>query len=276
MGKRAIQREIFPHDSELPLEKLLLKSGHEVICGCDEAGRGPLAGPVVAAAVLYRDCRTLWDCRDSKSLSASQRARMLSSIVEELEFGIGICSEDEICEYNILRASLLAMKKAIDNLRRSPDVILVDGPYPITGMSLSRGIVHGDAKVAVISAASIVAKVTRDELMIDLHEQYPCYGFDRNFGYPTREHRDAIKQFGPCPVHRKTFRGVRRIFSRSSLRSRPANRRMLTPPLGAKVKRLRQNSYFRKGTALSIAIGSAGLERLTLFAVGEVNSSLSK
>ncbi len=195
------------------LEQSLLKAGITRFCGVDEAGRGPLAGPVVAAAVVYKDCAALRQSRDSKLLTAAEREMLYDQIASQLVFGVGMATVDEIDALNILRASLLAMQRAVDQLGSSAvSFVLVDGKHPLPGAILSRAIVDGDARVPVIGAASIIAKVTRDRLMQNYDQQFPEYGFGRHKGYPTLEHRTALRRIGPCPIHRRTFRGVREFF----------------------------------------------------------------
>ncbi|HEY3294367.1 MAG TPA: ribonuclease HII [bacterium] len=212
MGKpsRGQRDELF--GARLPIERELLASGMSLICGVDEAGRGPLAGPVVAAAVLFRDCELLWSAQDSKKMTVSAREEFFARVPHELEFGVGACTPEEIDEINILQASLRAMERAVALLPCPPQMILVDGNRRLNPSLPSRAIVHGDACVAVISAASIIAKVTRDRLMRDYDAVHPEYGFARHFGYPTEEHRRLLKQLGPCPIHRRTFQGVREFF----------------------------------------------------------------
>ncbi|MCX6600426.1 MAG: ribonuclease HII [bacterium] len=199
---------LLPDTGEI-LERALFASGVSCFCGVDEAGRGPLAGPVVAAAVLYRDCPALWNACDSKRLSRAAREERFLHIVKDMEFAVGICDCEEIDRLNILQATLQAMRHAVKKLRPKPGLILVDGKQNLGAGFPSRAIVHGDARVALIGAASIVAKVTRDRIMIAYDHLYPAYGFARHFGYPTAAHRLRIRQIGPCPIHRRTFRGVR-------------------------------------------------------------------
>jgi ribonuclease HII len=186
------------------------QSGCRRIAGVDEAGRGPLAGPVVAAAVIlplaFHDPRIT----DSKKLSPAQRERLYHVIYHgALSVGIGIVDSGEIDRINILQASLLAMRMAVQNLAPPPDHLLIDGTFP-TGLELSQEpIPKGDALSISIAAASIVAKVSRDRMMDIYHVHYPRFGFIRHKGYPTREHQAAIQAFGCSPIHRKTFRGVR-------------------------------------------------------------------
>lgn len=179
-----------------------------LVCGCDEAGRGPLAGPVVAAAVVLPEGFSHPLVNDSKKLNARQREQA-SEIIESsaIHFGLGMADHDEIDELNILRASFLAMHRAIEEACPEPGLLLVDGnrfqPYRDVPFLC---VVGGDAKYAEIAAASILAKTNRDRIMEDLHEEYPAYNWKSNKGYPTREHREAIRIHGPSPYHRRTFR----------------------------------------------------------------------
>jgi len=202
-----------PQRSEprLNVERQLELDGFAIIVGCDEAGRGPLAGPVVAAAVRFRDCDALWNARDSKILTAKQRNMCFEEITSQLEFAVVAIEPDEIDRVNIRVASLVGMQKAVDKLGVIPNIVLVDGRDRLPSSPNSRAIVDGDALVATIGAASIVAKVTRDRLMCEYHELYPLYGFDRHFGYPTDAHRRALREHGPCPIHRRSYRGVREL-----------------------------------------------------------------
>ncbi|MFH0780737.1 MAG: ribonuclease HII [Pseudomonadota bacterium] len=196
------------------LESCLYAKGFVRVTGCDEAGRGPLAGPVVAASVvLPRDC-THSVFLDSKVLSHAKRVELEKLLLTlGASIGIGIVSEQQIDHINILQASLLAMKLAVENMPGPPsDFILVDGKFPIPLAVSQEALIKGESKSASIAAASIIAKVTRDRLMDNLHTQYPAYHFSKNKGYPTREHRLAIAVHGPCPAHRRTFRGVKEYF----------------------------------------------------------------
>ena len=183
-----------------------------LICGVDEAGRGPLAGPVSAAAVILDPANPIEGLADSKKLSEKQRDRLAPIIRERaLAWAVAYAEVDEIDELNILQATLLAMKRAVQALRIQPQQVLVDGLYcPQTGIP-SQAIVKGDSKVAAISAASILAKTARDELMLKLHEQYPQYGFDGHKGYPTASHLAALREHGVSDVHRRSFRPVREL-----------------------------------------------------------------
>jgi len=180
-----------------------------LICGVDEAGRGPLAGPVSAAAVILDAANPIEGLADSKKLSEKQRDRLAPVIRERaLAWAVAYAEVGEIDELNILQATLLAMRRAVEALPIRPQQVLVDGLYcPQTGIP-SEAIVKGDSKVAAISAASILAKTARDELMLELHERYPHYGFAKHKGYPTPEHKLAIKKHGLSQIHRKTFNSV--------------------------------------------------------------------
>jgi ribonuclease HII len=185
-----------------------------LICGVDEAGRGPLAGPVSAAAVILDPGRPISDLADSKKLSERQRDRLAVTIREHaLAWAVAYADVIEIDRLNILKATLLAMRRAVLSLPLRPKQVLVDGLYcPSTGIP-SRAIVKGDSKIAAISAASILAKTSRDALMIELHEQYPHYGFADHKGYPTAAHLVALREHGVSAVHRKSFRPVRELLS---------------------------------------------------------------
>jgi len=183
--------------------------GARTIAGIDEAGRGPLAGPVVAAAVVLSPANPVHGLNDSKLLTAAGRERLYHQIHERASsVGIGIVSSDVIDEINILQATLLAMIHAVGELAPPPDYLLIDGPLSLRLEVPQRAIIKGDRLSFSIAAAGIVAKVTRDRIMMELHERYPVYGFDRHKGYPTTTHREAILRHGPCPVHRRSFRGV--------------------------------------------------------------------
>jgi ribonuclease HII len=187
------------------------------ICGVDEAGRGPLAGPVVAAAVVLDRKRPIDGLRDSKLLTELQRARLAAEIRRKAKaFAVGFASHLEIDGINILQASLLAMERAVLRLKMVPELVRVDGrqiPAFREHARLYRAepIVDGDNLVPEISAASILAKVCRDRLMRRLHRRYPQYGFDKNFGYATPEHLRALAAFGRCAIHRTTFAPVREV-----------------------------------------------------------------
>ncbi|MBW1743634.1 MAG: ribonuclease HII [Deltaproteobacteria bacterium] len=191
-------------------EKQVRKQGYSNIAGIDEAGRGPLAGPVVAAAVILPQRFSLPHLADSKRLSAKRREKLFDAIYDQaLSIGIGMVDPAEIDRINILQASLLSMLIATNNLKPAPDYLLVDGTFPIRSRIPQLAIKHGDSRSPSIAAASIIAKVTRDRLMGFYDEEFPEFGFCRNKGYATEEHRTAIRTFGCCTIHRKSFRGVR-------------------------------------------------------------------
>ena len=183
-----------------------------VIAGVDEAGRGPLAGPVVAAAVVLHPRRPVHGLADSKRLTARARAR-LDTIIRARAWSLAVASAsvEEIEQFNILRASLLAMRRAVKALSPAPTRVLVDGNRVPDLDCEVRSIVSGDALVPEISAASIIAKVARDREMVCLDRRYPEYGFASHKGYPTRAHRLALERHGPCPAHRRSFGPVRRL-----------------------------------------------------------------
>ena len=186
------------------------RSGGRHIAGVDEAGRGPLAGPVVAAAVILPPDFCGPRINDSKKLTPARRERLYDVIYQHaLTVGIGIVDAAEIDRINILQASLQAMTMAVRNLAPRPDYLLIDGTFPIFLDLPQQPIPKGDALSISIAAASIIAKVTRDRLMDTYHIYYPCFGFSRHKGYPTQDHRQAIRAFGCSPIHRRTFRGVR-------------------------------------------------------------------
>ena len=194
----------------LRLETELQDRGFSLVAGLDEVGRGPLAGPVVAAAVILPAGRRYEGLTDSKLLNAGQREKWFEQIRETAEaFFISSVSEREIDEINILQASKKAMELAVRGLSISPDFLLIDGIVPLASRIPQRCIKKGDRKSLSIAAASVLAKVTRDRLMEDFHQQYPQYNFKKNKGYGTLEHRQALNRFGFCPIHRKSFRGVK-------------------------------------------------------------------
>ena len=184
------------------------------MAGVDEAGRGPLAGPVVAAAVILDDTRRILGLNDSKQLTALQRERLYDKIREKaLCCAVGMASVQEIDELNIYHATMLAMKRAVEGLRLKPVKVLVDGNALPKLEILSEAIVGGDAKVKSISAASIIAKVTRDRMLAELHEQFPQYGFATHKGYSTPEHLEALRVHGACIHHRRHFAPVAATFT---------------------------------------------------------------
>jgi len=191
-------------------EKKLWKQGYKLVAGLDEAGRGPLAGPVVAGAVLLLNQKLKikdLGVDDSKKLSAEKREEIYNIITKhkDIKWGAGIVSEKVIDKINILQASKLAMQKAVESLGVEPDSLLIDGNFKIYCATNQKSVVKGDAKVFSIAAASIIAKVTRDRLMQKYHKKYPQFGFDKHKGYPTALHVSNLQKFGPCKIHRKTF-----------------------------------------------------------------------
>ncbi len=194
----------------LRYESELLRAGFHAIAGTDEAGRGPLAGPVVAAAVILYPGQMLSGVNDSKKLTERQRERLFPLIMAEARaVAIGICDHGEIDKLNILRASLEAMRRAVTSLTVAADFILIDGTFSLTLELPQQTIIKGDSLSLSIAAASIIAKVTRDRLMVEYDALYPGYGFAAHKGYPSAAHRAAIARLGPCPIHRKSFRGVK-------------------------------------------------------------------
>ncbi len=180
-----------------------------LIAGVDEAGRGPLAGPVVAAAVILDDLKPIKGLADSKQLGAARREALFDEIrAKALCCSVAQASVEEIDTLNILQATMLAMRRAVGGLRLKPVKVLVDGNRLPPLDVLAEAIVQGDAKVQAISAASILAKVTRDRMLDELHLQHPQYGFDRHKGYGTAQHLQALREHGPLPVHRRTFAPV--------------------------------------------------------------------
>lgn len=190
-------------------EKVLRAKGYARIAGVDEAGRGPLAGPVVSAAVVLPPAFDPAGINDSKQLTPLQRERMYERIYAAADIvGIGIVDPGEIDRINILQAALLSMSMAVANLQPSPGFLLIDGTFVIQADFPQQAIPKGDALSVSISAASIVAKVTRDRIMRRYHDDYPEFGFDCHKGYATAAHREAIACYGPCAIHRRSFKGV--------------------------------------------------------------------
>ncbi|HIT36247.1 MAG TPA: ribonuclease HII [Candidatus Faecousia intestinavium] len=188
------------------IEDSLFDQGIGVICGVDEAGRGPLAGPVYAAAVILPRDLEIPGLTDSKKLSDKKRRELFPIIQEQaVAFGIGVASEKEIDEINILQATFLAMKRALEKLSVRPDLALIDGNRETDFGVPAKTVVKGDSLSASIAAASILAKVSRDDYMMELAQKYPQYGFDIHKGYGTKAHYQALREFGPSEVHRMTF-----------------------------------------------------------------------
>lgn len=183
-----------------------------LICGVDEAGRGPLAGPVYAAAVVLNPSKPIRGLDDSKKLTAARREKLAVKIqTDALAFGIASASVDEIDRINILQATLLAMRRAVDKLLVRPDEVWVDGNQAPLLPYTTRAIIKGDAQVAAISAASILAKSARDRELVTLAKTYPAYAFERHKGYATQLHLAKIREFGACPAHRRSFAPVKHI-----------------------------------------------------------------
>lgn len=191
-------------------EKDLFEEGRVRVAGVDEVGRGPLAGPVVAAAVILPPGLLIEGLRDSKKLTPGKRETLYEKITRSaVSFGLGIVDEQEIDRINILQSARRAMIQAIGRLNPSPDFLLIDGPTPLESTIPQRGLIGGDDRSQSIAAASVVAKVTRDRLMVEFHHEFPCYNFKSNKGYGTAEHIRALDLFGPCVIHRRSFRPVR-------------------------------------------------------------------
>ncbi|MBI2447480.1 MAG: ribonuclease HII [Candidatus Omnitrophica bacterium] len=182
------------------------ESGFKVIAGIDEAGRGPLAGPVVASAVILKRTDFVERIDASKKLSPGQRLRAYHEILNKAVIGIGIISNEIIDEINIYKATLRAMEEAVLNLKVSPDYILIDGNMKPKVACHSLSIIKGDSKSLSIASASIIAKVTRDNIMMEYDKSYPEYGFARHKGYPTEEHVKRIRKYGLSPIHRRSFK----------------------------------------------------------------------
>lgn len=188
------------------IEESLYSDGLNVICGVDEAGRGPLAGPVYAAAVILPPNLEIPGLTDSKKLSDKKRRELFPVIQEQsVAYGIGSASEQEIDEINILQATFLAMRRALAQLTVTPDLVLIDGNRETDFGLPVKTVVKGDSLSANIAAASVLAKVSRDDWMLEMAKQYPQFGFEIHKGYPTRAHYDALRAHGPCPIHRMSF-----------------------------------------------------------------------
>ncbi len=190
----------------------------ERICGVDEAGRGPLAGPVFAAAVILDPSRPIAGLRDSKKLSPAKRDELALVIRRDaLAWAIAQCSEGEIDALNILQATMLAMRRAIEGLALTPTLALIDGNRCPVCQIRTEAVVKGDDKVAEISAASILAKTARDAALLDMHRQYPQYAFDQHKGYPTALHLERLRQHGVSPLHRRSYAPVRKLLQEGGL-----------------------------------------------------------
>ncbi len=205
---------------DLNEERNIFSQGYEFIGGIDEAGRGPLAGPVVAACVIVDknfniNHNELKSIKDSKKLTPKKREELFTLIREKfIEVGVGICDHETIDRINVLQATFLAMKKAISSLKQKPDYIILDGGLKIPNTSYEqKNIIRGDELIFTIAAASIIAKVTRDRIMLKAHEVYPQYCFDQHKGYGTKLHLERLEKYGPCLIHRKSFRPVKKAIN---------------------------------------------------------------
>ncbi len=187
----------------------------KIIVGIDEAGRGPLAGRVYAAAVILNPQKKILNLNDSKKLNCHQREKLYNEImINSLAFGIDYATTEEIEKFNILNATFLAMERALNKIRNKFDLILVDGNiYPFNQKITGKAIIKGDTIIPEIMAASILAKVERDNYMFEMDKLYPVYLFSKHKGYPTKLHRELIQKYGPSPIHRKTFKGVKEFFN---------------------------------------------------------------
>ena len=191
---------------DLSFEEQFRLAGYKIICGTDEAGRGPLAGPVVAGACVLPEGLAIEGLDDSKKLTEKKREKLYDEIKNKaLAWSVALSTPEEIDEINILNASLQAMRRAIDGLSVKPDFVLVDGNIDRGFQIPAKAVIKGDALSMSIAAASILAKTYRDDYMDAIHKEYPQYGWLQNKGYPTKAHRDAIRQYGPAPYHRMSF-----------------------------------------------------------------------
>lgn len=202
-------------------EEKLFRKGYKNIAGLDEAGRGPLAGPVVAAAVVFSESEKIGEMikmgvRDSKLLTSSKRDYLYEKIIEKCsDWSVSIVSQETIDEINILQASLLAMRQAVNSLRIRPDFLIIDGTFTISDFPISQlAVPKADQRIFSVSAASVIAKVTRDRLLVELDEKFPNYGFAKHKGYGTKDHIAAIRKHGPCEIHRKSFSPIDEIIKK--------------------------------------------------------------
>ena len=187
-------------------ESNAINEGYTYVCGCDEAGRGPLCGPVVAAAVILPMGLEIEGINDSKKLTEKKREKLYDVIIEKtIAYGIAEATPNEIDEINILNASMLAMKRAVDALKIKADFALIDGNCSRGFNIPTKTVVKGDSLSYSIAAASILAKVTRDRICVELDKEYPQYNIAKHKGYPTKDHMDAVRKYGPAPIYRKTF-----------------------------------------------------------------------
>ncbi|MCX6795920.1 MAG: ribonuclease HII [Candidatus Falkowbacteria bacterium] len=206
----------------LTIEKKFFQAGYKIIGGIDEAGRGPLAGPVVAACLACKtarlpDNKKYKEVKNSNKLTEKKREELYNFLKNDQGFsiGVGVCDHITIDRVNILQATFLAMKMAVSSLKSKPDFLLIDGQHKIPNLTTEqRAIINGDDFVFLIAAASIIAKVERDRIMRSLHKKFPEYNFFRHKGYGTKEHILQLQKFGPCPIHRKTFAPVSKLVAR--------------------------------------------------------------
>lgn len=211
-------RELSPQELDrlellCSFERQARAKGYKVIAGIDEAGRGPLAGPVVAASCLIDEGVLIPGIDDSKKLTPQRREQLFQELTEQkgVAYGLGIVSAEEIDRINILQATIVAMQNSLEQLNKTPDYMLVDGLKLSYRDIPCQKIIRGDALSYVIAAASILAKVTRDRLMYQFHKEWPQYGFDQHKGYGTEQHIAAIKKHGPCKIHRRTFEPIKSL-----------------------------------------------------------------
>lgn len=196
----------YDFQEKLKFENELYNSGCKFIGGADEVGRGPLAGPVVCAAVILKPDSRIEGIDDSKKLSAKKREELYDKIIADaVSYSIEYVFEDEIDDINILQATKKCMSRAINNLSVKPDIMLIDALDKLDITCDSKAIIHGDALSYSIGAASILAKVSRDKFMVEMDKKYPQYGFAENKGYGTKQHIEALKKYGPCEIHRRSF-----------------------------------------------------------------------
>jgi ribonuclease HII len=205
-----VQNIIMTNHDMWAYEKEARQNGYNAVAGIDEAGRGPLAGPVVAASVILPDIFTVSGIDDSKKVSPKKREKLFDEIQQHaIAVGVGIVEPAEIDRINILQASLLAMAISVQNLDSPPDFLMIDGTFLISFDLPQKAIPKGDSLSISIAAASIVAKVTRDRIMKEYAKAYPEFDFAKHKGYPTKAHRQAIRKHGVCPIHRQSFKGVK-------------------------------------------------------------------
>lgn len=203
------REEIIRYQSMMQYENEAKSEGYQLIAGIDEVGRGPLAGPVVSAAVILPDYHFLKGLNDSKKLSETKRLELYEAIKENaISYSVGIINPDEIDRINIYEATKKSMLAALQNLSIKPEFLLLDA-IELNSIYPERSLIKGDSKSVSIAAASIIAKVTRDKIMEEAHRLYPNYGFDKHVGYGTKFHLEAIEKYGPCPIHRKSFAPIK-------------------------------------------------------------------